>query len=129
VAKADSLCWTYNWETETAKVVEEVQGGRDLRQSLLESSHRVRQAFSDYGGALIVEEIEERFSMSRVRFVAASATCEMPTADGWENPTPAGISLALLHVLEMLGRIRVNAADGADAWDVTTGADESADAT
>jgi hypothetical protein len=127
VAKADSLCWSYRWETETAKVVEEVRGGRDLKESLLEASNRVKEAFSDFGGALIVEEIEERFLTSRVRFVAASATCEMPTADGWENPTPAGISLALLHVLDMLGRISVNAAGGADSVDVTAGADGSSD--
>ncbi len=124
VAKADSICWPYRWETETAKVVEEVQGGRNLRESLLDSSHRVEQAFSDSGGALIVEEIRERFSTSRVRFVAASATSEMPTADGWENPTPVGISLALLHVLDMLGRISVNAVDAADAADTVAGADE-----
>ena len=129
VAKADSLCWTYRWETETAKVVDEVRGGRDLRQSLLESSDRVKEEFSDFGGSLIVDEIEERFSKNRVRFVAASATCEMPGPDGWENPTPAGISLALLHILDMLGRIRVNPAERADVMDdVTIGADGSLDA-
>jgi hypothetical protein len=64
--------------------------------------------FGDYGGALIVEEIADRFSAERTRFVAASATSEMPTADGWENPTPQGISLALMHILDMLGRVQIN---------------------
>jgi len=128
IAKADSLCWTYRWETETAKVVEEVRSGRGLRRSLTESSQRVKEMFSDYGGALIVEEIEDRFSMSRVRFVAASATCEMPTADGWENPAPAGISLALLHVLDMLERIRINSPEHVEFDHLAAEAGEPMDA-
>lgn len=127
VAKADSICWSYRWEMETAKVVEEARAGRDLRLSLIDSSQRVKEAFSQFGGALIVEEIEDRFAKSRVRFVAASATCEMPTGDGWENPTPTGISLALLHILDMLGKISVNASYG-DTSDVTAGIDGSWDA-
>lgn len=115
VAKADSLCWTYRWEEETVKVVQQVQGGGSLRKSLLESSDRVMKAFSDFGGELIVEEIQERFAADRVRFVAASATCEMPAEDGWENPTPKGIALALLHILDMLGRVSANESDDTDA--------------
>jgi hypothetical protein len=128
VAKADSLCWTYRWETEMVKVVAEAHAGRDLRQVLLESSDRVKTAFSDFGGVMIVEEVEERFSMNRVRFAAASATCEMPTDDGWQNPNPEGISLALLHILDMLGKVRVNAVDGAELADDRTGTGGSLDA-
>lgn len=128
VSKADSLCWTYRWETEMAKVVAEARAGRDLRQALLESSDRVKTAFSDFGGVMIVEEVEERFSMNRVRFAAASATCEMPTDDGWENPNPEGISLALLHILDMLGKVRVNAVDDAELASDRTVAGGSLDA-
>lgn len=101
VAKADSLHWFYDWRAETTRVSEEVQSGCDLGEALVSSSHRVKKSFIEYGGELIVEEIEERFSMSRVRFVAASATCEMPTGDGWFNPAPAGIALTLLQILDM----------------------------
>lgn len=105
VAKADSLSWSFDWAAETGRVIEETLNGIDLHKALTDSSERVREQFAQFGGELIVEDIEERFASSRVRFAAASATSEMPGADGWENPTPAGISLALLHILEMLGRV------------------------
>jgi hypothetical protein len=108
VAKADSINWTFDWESETPTVVEHVRAGEDLRKSLLGSSSRVKDEFTDFGGALIVEEIEERFAADRMRFAAVSATCEMPLDNSWVNPTPAGISLALLHVLDMLGKLHVN---------------------
>jgi hypothetical protein len=128
IAKADSLCWTYRWEEETVKVVQQVQGGGSLRKSLLESSERVEKAFSDFGGELIVEEIQERFAKNQVRFVASSATCEMPTEEGWENPTPKGVALSLLHILDMLGRIPANEPDVAESTKATPPADWSPDA-
>jgi hypothetical protein len=108
IAKADSLSWHYDWAAETPKVIEETLKGRNLRESLIDSSDRVRAEFVEFGGETIIDEIEERFDPARVRFAAASATSEMPGPNGWENPSPAGISLALLHVLEMLGRIHLN---------------------
>jgi hypothetical protein len=108
VAKADSVSWSYSWQAETSKVMEGTREGRDLRGLLLESSDRVKSEFADFGGELIVEEVEERFSPSRIRFAAASVTSEMPQADGWTNPVPIGISLTLLHVLDMLEKIHFN---------------------
>jgi hypothetical protein len=117
IAKADSLTWTFNWESETECVMAAAQQGHVLRGALLASSNRVKNSFINFGGSLIVEEIEERFAESRVRFVASSATSEMPVDGAWVNPTPAGISLALLHVLDMLGTI------GADAEAIDPAAD------
>ena len=114
VAKADSVSWSYEWDTEMSGIVRAVKEGHELRALLLETSERVRREFSSFGGNLIVEEIDDRFSPDRVRFAAASATSEMPTDGGWENPTPAGTSLALLQVLDMLGKIRINSPDLAD---------------
>jgi double-GTPase-like protein len=106
IAKADSLSWNYDWAVETSQVIEETLASGSMHAALVGSSDRVKSEFAEFGGGLIIDEIEERFDSSRVRFVAASATSEMPGTDGWENPTPAGISLALLHILEMLGRTR-----------------------
>jgi len=115
VAKADSVGWSYDWDTETSKIVAGVSEGRGLREILLESSERVKREFGNFGGHLIVEEIEDRFSPSRVRFAVASATSEMPLDGGWENPTPAGTSLALLHVLDMLDKVRINSPSPKDS--------------
>lgn len=108
VAKADSLNWSYDWGVETSRVVGGAREGRELRELLLESSDRVKNQFADFGGGLIVEEIDERFSRELVRFSAASVTSEMPEDGGWNSPVPVGISLTLLHVLDMLGAIRLN---------------------
>lgn len=135
IAKADSLSWNYDWAAETSEVIKETVNGGVLHSALIESSNRVKREFAEFGGGLIIDEIEERFDPDRVRFAAASATSEMPGPDGWENPTPAGISLALLHILEMLGRVGANrpvsAADGASASQSTPSSahnDESNDA-
>jgi hypothetical protein len=119
VAKADSLSWSYDWASETSKVIKGTDMGRELRELLLESSDRVRAEFGTFGGGLILEEVDERFSPGLVRFAAASATCEMPTDGSWVNPTPAGISLALLHVLDMLGKIHINSTPTATLTPVT----------
>ncbi len=111
VAKADSLGWAFDWESETTRVVDEARKGRDLRGSLQDSSDRVKDAFASFGGDLIIDEVEDRFATSRIRFAAASATGEMPEDGGWVNPTPNGISLALLHVLDMLGRTQKHEQD------------------
>jgi hypothetical protein len=105
VAKADSLNWNFNWAAETSEVISETLAKGNLHSALTESSERVKQAFAQFGGEVIIDEIRERFDTSRVRFATASATSEMPGPDGWDNPTPAGISLSLLHILEMLGRV------------------------
>lgn len=109
VAKADSLGWTFDWKAETAKVVETARKSGDLTGALQASSDRVREAFDQFGGGLIIDEIEDRFATSRIRFAAASATCEMPIDRRWEDPNPAGIALSLLHVLEMLGKFGASA--------------------
>jgi hypothetical protein len=77
---------------------------------LLSSSDRVRTQLSNAGGDLIVSDILDRFDGNKTRFVAASATSEMPVpGDGqdrhWDDPTPNGISLGLLQLLDLLGRV------------------------
>jgi len=124
VAKADSVSWSYDWDTETSTIVTGVSEGRELRELLLESSERVKREFSDFGGDLIVEEIADRFSPDRVRFATASATSEMPVEGGWQNPTPAGTSLALLHVLDMLDKVRINSPSHRDALNADVGEKE-----
>lgn len=112
VAKADSLSWSYDWAAETSKVIEATVNERtSLREALIDSSNRVKAEFAAFGGEMIIDEIEERFDPNRVRFATASATSEMPGTDGWDNPTPAGISLTLLHILEMLGKINLNSSE------------------
>lgn len=105
VAKADSLAWTFDWQSETKRVEQETQQTGDLNLALNESSARVKDAFAAFGGELIVEEIEDRFDPGRVRFVAASATCEMQVDQEWQDPRPEGISLTLLHLLDLLDKI------------------------
>jgi hypothetical protein len=110
LAKADSVHWDYPWHQETATVVSAVRTGESLRQQLVASSCRVRTELGKVGGELIVSEILERFDEEKIRFVAASATSEMPVlGEGqeghWEDPTPNGISLGLLQVLDLLGRV------------------------
>jgi hypothetical protein len=120
IAKSDSIDWVFDWENETKTVVGAATAGDSLHTLLVSSSNRVSGQFMQFGGALVVEEILERFNQDRIRFVAASATSEMPSfpADAggngrgsWQEPTPSGISLALLHVLDMLGKIHSPALD------------------
>jgi hypothetical protein len=122
VAKADSLAWTFDWQTETKQVERQVLAGANLRATLTESSTRVKEAFADFGGELIVEEIEDRFDAANVRFVAASATCEMQVEHGWQDPKPEGISLSLLQLLDMLDKVH-----SGRSKDAAAGFAESAD--
>jgi hypothetical protein len=124
IAKADSIRWTFDWDEETTRVLQGAHGeGADpLEQRLIGSSDRVRAAFAEAGGQLVVEDIDETFDSSRVRFVAASATSEMPesvpNAQGstgqapalgsWKEPTPNGTALGLLHLLDMLGVLAID---------------------
>jgi len=110
VAKADSLAWTFDWQAETKQVAQRVRQDGNLRAALADSSDRVREAFVDFGGALIVEEIEDRFDRSKVRFAAASATGEMAEDQTWADPKPDGISLTLLHLLDMLDKVHSRSA-------------------
>jgi hypothetical protein len=110
VAKSDSVIWDFLWDDETTKLVDGALAGEPLRELLLSSSDRVRTQLSNAGGDLIVSDILDRFDGNKTRFVAASATSEMPVpGDGqdrhWDDPTPNGISLGLLQLLDLLGRV------------------------
>lgn len=108
LAKADSMTWAFDWDKETERVLEHAQD--DLHLALTESSSAVRDQLHKNGGALLVEDVEQRFHPDRTRWVAVSATSEMPRTDAdghpiWSSPTPKGASLALLHILDLLGHI------------------------
>jgi hypothetical protein len=108
IAKADSLNWSFDWDAETGKVIE-AANTTSLREALEESSARIRGEFAKFGGELVIDEVEERFNPARLRWVAASATSEMPTREGdeasWDNPTPQGTALSVLHLLDLLGKL------------------------
>lgn len=108
VAKADCLQWSFNWHEQTRNVIAGAPG--NLHMALKDASSSVEAAYVDYGGALVVQEIQDRFNPEYTRFVAASATCEMPTQrDGrarWVDPNAQGSALALLHLLALNDVVR-----------------------
>ena len=127
IAKADCISWLYDWDTETAGIVNAAQRGADLRTLLMASSERVKSEFYSFGGGPIIDEIAERFPQERVRFVAASATSEMPTPPAepegkpnWDDPRPNGVALALLQVLDLLEKIKPDAGTSAGFPGVNT---------
>lgn len=120
IAKADSIEWDFDWSAETGRI-EPTDASRPGRvtTTLRESSDRVGAAFNAVGGGSIINEVFDCFGRDHVRFVAASATSEMPSRGGtgeesamrWISPRPAGEALALLQALDMLGAIRDPATD------------------
>ena len=108
IAKADCINWPLTYESETEQVAKDTANG-SLHDALVASSKRVMEAFRLEGGGPIIDDVLERFNGDQVRFVAASATSQMPLNPPrdddvvWDEPEPNGIALALLHVLEMLG--------------------------
>lgn len=117
IAKSDSLVWNFSWDLETEQVIDEAKS-HGIQAALTSSSDRVREALRSLGGDRIVNEVERRFPQDRVRYAAVSATSQMPSVvDGqdiheampdekvWDEPSPNGISLALLHALECAGVI------------------------
>jgi hypothetical protein len=101
VAKADAVFWhDFDWSGETERVLAEAKEG-SLDDALLSSSARVRQALAAIGGEMVIDEIDDLLDSSYVRFSAASASSTMATpAQKWEeHPTPNGVALTVLQVL------------------------------
>jgi hypothetical protein len=104
IAKADAVSWDdFDWAAETGAVLRAADGGHDLRDALLESSHRVEAAFKSIGGEIVLEEIDDLLDRRWVRFAAASATSAMAkSSEEWaEDPVPSGVGLAILQILDM----------------------------
>lgn len=117
LAKADAIDWVgdYEWSKQTEKVLGACANGdgNNLTRALQDSSAATRAAFEQLGGGLVIDEIEERFDPDCIRFAAASATSSMPLNNPehgqtqWEDdPTPNGVALALLHLLDLAGLTR-----------------------
>lgn len=113
VSKADAVDWTdaFDWQRQTADVIDEVRSGEDLTVALEGASARVRATLKQNGGELLVDEIEDLFNPAYVRYAAASATCCMPAGDagsgGWDGePDALGVALAMLHIFDAAGLVR-----------------------
>jgi hypothetical protein len=112
VAKADSIQWQLEWKQHTATVIESFQNGSTISEALTKVSQDVRDALEASTAELLVQEVSERFDPRITRYVAASATSEMPyKADDnseavWNEPDPNGTALALLHILDITGGLK-----------------------
>lgn len=111
IAKADAIDWVdgFSWERHTSQVIAAAAHG-GLSDALIASSNATREAISRMGGDLIIDEIEDRFDASWIRYAAASATCAMPIQnadgkqEGWaDEPMPNGVALSVLQILELSG--------------------------
>jgi hypothetical protein len=131
LAKADSIVTDFRWNVETERVISEFGEGRAIRDILVDSSSRAREEFLNLGLERIVRAIEAKFPSDGVRYCFSSATSESATivkpdstdpshqaqpfeAESdermattydprrkWVNPTPNGVGMSLLQVLDM----------------------------
>lgn len=109
VGKADSVSWPsdFDWTAQTVDVLAAAEGA-DLRSGLTAASAAARQALREVGGELLVDDIEELFNSSYIRYAVASATSCMPVGEGdsgrWEaEPVAQGIALSTLQLLDLAG--------------------------
>lgn len=109
LAKADAIEWggSFDWAGQTETALAAAPSG-DLHEALLTSSAATREAFVELGGGLVVDEIEDCFNPSFVRYVAASATSTMPNEhpeagerEWMEDPEPNGVGLSVMQVLDL----------------------------
>jgi hypothetical protein len=110
ISKADAVHWPndFDWASQTGQVINSVNGGMPLRESLTAFSDATKKALDELGGELVIDEVEECFHTDRVRFVPVSATSTMPVqpADDegreWvDDPEPNGGALGVLHLLDL----------------------------
>jgi hypothetical protein len=112
VAKADCIQWQLEWQHHTAAVLEAFRNGASVSDSLGQVSQSVKEALEASSAELLVQEVSERFDQRVTRYVAASATSEMPFKQDpegeacWTEPDPNGTALALLHILDMIGALK-----------------------
>jgi hypothetical protein len=112
IAKADCIQWQFDWPTQTAAVLDAFQKGQGMAEILEGASRSVKEVLASSRAELLVEEISDRFDDRVTRYVAVSATSEMPykpDAEGeaiWGEPDPNGAALTLLHILDMIGALK-----------------------
>ena len=111
LAKADCVQWQFDWQAQTAKVLEAFQNGQATGDILEGTSRSLKEVLVSSQAELLVQEVAERFDQRITRYVAVSATSEMPYKPdpeggaSWTEPDPNGTALALLHILDMIGAL------------------------